>query len=116
MSSWDYIIGNTTIILSDAPYIYVCASLTDLSKVEDTSSNLGFWYYVIIGVSIAIVVVVIVAVYFLAKKELKKTILRIQKEKEEMQKQADERRHVESQVDREIPDEEHPSNNIEHAI
>ena len=82
MSSLDYLIGNTAIILSDAPYIYVWASLSDLSKVEDSTSNLGVWYYIIIAASIVIVIVVIIIIYFLAKKELKKTIVQIQERKE----------------------------------
>lgn len=67
MGHVDYMIGNLAIILADAPYIYVCASLSDISKVQDSSSNLGFWYYVIIGVSIVIVIIVIVLVYIFAK-------------------------------------------------
>ena len=82
MSSKDYIIGNTSIILSNAPFIYVCASLNDISKVEDSSDNLGVWYYVIIGTSILIVIIVIIVVYYLAKRELRKTLEEIQQRKE----------------------------------
>lgn len=110
MSSKDYIIGNTGIILCDAPYIYVAASLSDLSKVEDSSSNMGVWYYVIIGISIVIVIVVIFLVYYFAKKELKKTLGIIQKEKEEAIKKRSEteRGHRERNV---TPREDNASSN-----
>ena len=86
MSSKDYIIGNTSIILSNAPFIYVCASLNDISKVEDSSDNLGVWYYVIIGTSILIVIIVIIVVYYLAKRELRKTLAEIQQRKARFRK------------------------------
>ncbi|CAI2366749.1 unnamed protein product [Moneuplotes crassus] len=83
MSWTDYFIGNLGIILCDAPYIYVCASISDISEVEDSSSNLGVWYYVIIAISILIVIVVIILVYFLAKKELARTLELIKNEQKE---------------------------------
>lgn len=80
MSAKDYFIGNLAIILWDAPYIYVWASLSDISEVEDSSGNLGVWYYVIIVLSISIVIVVIILVYYFAKKELAKTLEKIKNE------------------------------------
>jgi len=94
MSTKDYLIGNLSIILCDAPYIYVCASLSDISKVEDSSSNFGFWYYVIIGISIFIVIVVIILVYYFSKKELTKTLKEIKEQRK--QEQNSEERSVQS--------------------
>ena len=48
MSSCDYIIGNTSIILWDAPIIYVWVSITDLSNLNNASRvifmNHKIWY------------------------------------------------------------------------
>ena len=81
MSAKDYFIGNLAIIFSDAPYIYISASLSDISKVENSSSNFGVWYYVIIGFSIIIAIVVIILVYYFSKNELLKTLKKIEEEK-----------------------------------
>ena len=86
MSTKDYLIGNLSIIFCDAPYIYVSASISDVSKVEDSSSNFGVWYYIIIGFSIAIVIIVIILVYFFSKKELLKTLKRIKEKKNDSHK------------------------------
>ena len=86
MSTKDYLIGNLSIIFCDAPYIYVSASISDVSKVEDSSSNFGVWYYIIIGFSIAIVIIVIVLVYYFSKKELLKTLKRIKERKNDSHK------------------------------
>lgn len=110
MRAWDYIIGNTTIILCDAPYIYVCASITDLSQVENSSSNLGNWYYVLIGISIVIVIIVIIIVFFLARKELRRTLKKIEEEKEELKRQQ-EQRISDPEVDRPVENEEQPPTN-----
>ena len=39
MSALDYIIGNTSIILCDAPFIYVWVSITDLSNLDNASQT-----------------------------------------------------------------------------
>ena len=90
MTSLDYVIGNLGIIISDAPYIYVWASISDISKVNNANQQLGVWYYVIIGISIVIVIIVIIMIYFFAKKELKKTIEKMQQEKADLERQQNE--------------------------
>ena len=77
-------IGNLPIIVADVPYIYICASISDVSKV--TSSNpLGVWYYVLLAVGLIIIVTVIILIYFFARRELKKTMDQIKNSKENHQ-------------------------------
>ena len=83
MKLWDYIIGNLSIIICDAPYIYVWVSITDISNVSNSVEGLGDWYYVLLSISIVITLCVVIAVVFYSRKEFKKTMLEIQRKKEQ---------------------------------
>lgn len=84
MSTKDYMIGNLVIIICDAPYIYVWASISDISSVS--SNPLGPWYYVLLAIGLLIVIIVIVMTYIYAKRELRKILNKIKIEKEELER------------------------------
>ena len=77
----DYIVGNTSIVICDAPYIYVCVSITDLSNVSNSMETLGDWYYVLLSIGIVITIGVVIAVIYYSRREFKKTLEEIQKRK-----------------------------------
>ena len=81
MKLWDYILGNTSIIICDAPYIYVWVSITDLSNVSNSMEGLGDWYYVLLSIGIAITIGVVIAVIFYSRREFRKTLLEIERKK-----------------------------------
>ena len=49
MSTCDYMIGTLPTFIADVPYIYVCASISDVSKIS-SSNPLGAWYYVLLAI------------------------------------------------------------------
>uniref|UniRef100_A0A7S3JKE9 Uncharacterized protein n=1 Tax=Euplotes harpa TaxID=151035 RepID=A0A7S3JKE9_9SPIT len=82
MTTVDYVIGNLPMLIADLPYIYVCASISDVSQL--TGSNpLGNWYYVLMVVGLLIIVLVVALIYVFAKRELDNTLEKIQKQQEE---------------------------------
>lgn len=86
MSTIDFIIGSLPILIADVPYIYVCASISDVSQA--TSSNpLGNWYYLLLSVGLVIIVAVVVLIYIFAKRELNNTLNKLEKKKNKSKKQ-----------------------------
>lgn len=69
----DYVIGNIGTIFANAPYIFVCASLTDITKISEATSR-GPLYYVLMGVGIVILIIITCLVIYFSRKELKKTL------------------------------------------
>uniref|UniRef100_A0A7S3J0W2 VTT domain-containing protein n=1 Tax=Euplotes harpa TaxID=151035 RepID=A0A7S3J0W2_9SPIT len=103
MSTVDYIIGNLPIIVADVPYIWVCASISDVSKVTD-SNPLGVWYYVLLAVGLMIILIVIVLIYIFAKKEFNKTMANIKKQQEEEENRENQSNSINHRSDRPIED------------
>ena len=75
MSTCDYMIGNLVIFVSNVPYIYVCASISNVSDVSD--NPLGVWYYVLLVVGLIIAIIVAVMTFCYAKRELNKIMKRL---------------------------------------
>ena len=71
----DYIIGNTSIIICDAPYIYVWVSITDISNVDNATEGLGDWYYVLLSIGITITILVVIAVIIYSRREFNRTFI-----------------------------------------
>lgn len=80
MTTFDYCVGNLPIILIDLPYIYVCASISDVSKADD--NPLGVWYYVILAIGLVLIIIVVVLIYIYARRELNKTLEEMKRDAE----------------------------------
>ena len=66
MKGLDYFIGNWGMIITDIPYVYIGASVSDLSKVDstdNTSSKKLQWILMIVGSVVLIGVIGLVTFY-----------------------------------------------------
>ena len=94
MSVLDYMIGNIPTFIADIPYIYVWASISDVSKLS-SSNPLGYWYYVLLAVGLVIIIIVVILITIFAKRELNKTMKNIENQKNgSEQEQQEEAVHV----------------------
>jgi large-conductance mechanosensitive channel len=89
MHACNYFIGNLAMLGSNIPTIYIGATISDVSNIGSSQDGLGYWKYVLLAAGFVIVVIVIFLVACYARREFKRTMVKIKEEQEKAEAEAE---------------------------